>query len=204
MTNHELQAAAWTDIYETYKVNQTANGPGSTVEFTKPLREWLPKVLQDNDIYTILDAPCGDLNWIGLINLAEFDYMGWDIEPNMLALNELRYPQHSFFNVNLLTVDDIPQVDLIICRDFLFHLPNEDALSVLDKFKLSGSRLLLTTTHAGADNTTSTREALGEGHDDRPGYWYRPIDIEAAPFNLAGRINGVREDETREMVLVEL
>lgn len=201
----QKQAEAWTDIRETFKVNQTANGPGSTVEFTQPLREWMPEMLRRNDIYSIIDAPCGDLNWLGLVDLSEQEYTGFDVEPSIIKLNRLRYPHFVFHQANLLDLDEgLPSADLFICRDFLFHLPNEAALRVVDAIRASGSRLLLTTTHAGAPNDLCNAADLGEGVDDRPGYWYRPIDVEAAPFNLGPRIDAVREDEGREMVLVEL
>ena len=42
--------------------------------------------------------------------------------------------------------DELPKVDLIFCRDCLFHLPNDMILKALENIYKSKSKYLLTTT----------------------------------------------------------
>jgi hypothetical protein len=43
---------------------ETVSGPGSTLERTAKLRRELPILLEEIGARTLLDAPCGDFNWI--------------------------------------------------------------------------------------------------------------------------------------------
>lgn len=180
----ETQAGAWTQIREQFAGHvETVNGPGSTLELTAELREHLPIVLANYDIRTMLDAPCGDWNWMRHVDLGDVDYTGWDVEPTLVGENADRFGDFNrvFECVNLLTVDEIPPVDLILCRDFFIHLPNKQICAVLDKFVASGSRYLLTTTFPDAGND---KDCPAAGHDDRPGYWARPVNLCAPPFKF--------------------
>lgn len=199
------QAAAWQQIRQNFVGGETPNGPGSTVEFTKPLRMWLVQALKDYDIRSILDAPCGDWNWMNRVSMDEsLKYVGWDIEPRMIADNTRNYGgfMREFHQVNILQAEAFPLVDLIICRDFLIHLPNEIIAELLDKFKTSGARYLLATNFPAVDNEWNC--PLEGGHLGLDGYYTRPVNLEADPFNFAGRVDQVHESEGREMVLFDL
>ncbi|AIM49894.1 methyltransferase [Mycobacterium phage Ariel] len=196
------QAAAWSEIRERFSVNETPNGPGSFLKHTEHVRAELPDLLAKYGIASMLDVPCGTWNWLRHVELPEnLTYTGWDIEEEFVVSNQAEFG-HRFECVNVLTVDRVPTVDLILCRDFLIHLPNEAALEVLEKFRASGSRYLLSTTHPRFVND---RPCPPEGHDDRPGYWCHPINLEAEPFNLTGRTAAIKEsDQKRELVLFDL
>lgn len=200
----EQQAAAWTDVYERFKGNETPNGPGSTLAATAGLREWLPALFRRHGITSVLDAPCGNWNWMQHVDLTGIDYTGWDVEPSQVKENRRRFgrrkPKPRFEVANLLEDGPLPEVDLVLCRDFLIHLPNEEAQRVLARLT-SGPRFLLTTTSPAAGND---RPCLPEGHDDRPGYWYHPVNLEAAPFDLAGRVECLPEVGGHELVLFDL
>jgi hypothetical protein len=102
----------------------------------------------------------------------------------------------------------VPAVDLILSRDFLAHLPNEPIGWVLDKFKASGSRYLLTSHYPHATND----------FDYRPndytwfGYAERPVNLEAPPFSLGTKIESIQEipgpggviSQPHELALFEL
>lgn len=197
----ETQEAAWKAIHDRFKVNETANGPGSTMANTAAVREELPAILVRYKITSMLDAPCGSWNWMRHVDLTGVCYTGWDVQREFINANQDQYGHHTFRQVNLLTVGSVPRVDLILCRDFLIHLPNPQVQHVLDTFLVSGSRYLLTTTRPGADNT---RPCPSEGHDDRPGYWHHPLDLEAPPFDLKGRLEAIPEYGNHELCLFDL
>jgi hypothetical protein len=83
---------------------------------------------------------------------------------------------------NLLKKKTFPRVDLILCRDFLAHLPNEYISAVLDKFKASGSTYLLASNYPGSHNVFYYDPEKYES--PWLGYLERPHDLRLSPFNL--------------------
>lgn len=196
----QTQAAEWDRYTRHYTGRESLSGPGSTLEFTAPLREWLPGMLERHRIRSILDAGCGDFTWLSTVDLTGVEYVGWDHQLDIIAHNAIRYPDQRFECVNLLTVDTYPTVDLVIARDVFIHLPNEHVAAVLNRIWSSGSHYLLATNFPGADNFT-------DQPFDRDDFWYRPTDLEAPPFNLTGRVESLPEpgrEPGREMLLCEL
>jgi SAM-dependent methyltransferase len=189
----EYQPRAWQEVQELFTVSrlsapETANGPGSTVELTEGLRSWLPSLFQKYDITSVLDAPCGDWSWLRYVDLTGITYTGWDVVPEMVAQASerafVKLVTASFDVVNILTVPKIPCVDLILSRDFLAHLPDEPAMRVIDKFKSSGSKYLLTSHYPESDNVFD--------YDPKDfawiGYAERAINLEREPFSLGTKL----------------
>ena len=105
-------------------------GPGSEEPHRVPLIEGLPYILEKYEIKSVNDAGCGE-GWVR--ELCEgIDYCGFDIVQRE--------------NAELLdiTSDIMPEADLIICRDVLFHLTDDLILESIENFKKS-SKYLLTT-----------------------------------------------------------
>lgn len=193
------QLDEWAAYTRAYQGHESVSGPGSTLAFTAPLRAWLPGMLKRHRIHSILDAGCGDFQWLSRVNLDDITYVGWDGQPDIVQRNSDTYP-HLFACVNLLTVDRFPTVDLIIARDILIHLPNDDVLAMLHKMRASGSRYLLATNFPCDDND--------ETHPyDAQGFRYRPTNLGSAPFYLTGCVDWVAEpgrEPGREMVFYQL
>lgn len=198
----EDQATEWTRYREKFPERESASGPGSYLGFTTALREWLPKVFAAYDVSTVLDAPCGDWNWMSKVDLSGLDsYIGWDVEPMIIRDNLTHYCLNdniSFWVENLLTVARVPAVDLIICRDLFQHLPNDSVAAVLEKFATSGSRYLLASNFS--DGTNDDLHPY-----DGDGFYCRSTNIEVPPFNVANRLEAIDEPESgREMVIYSL
>lgn len=128
---------------------ESLSGVGSTLVQTSKIRKKLPILLSDFNITSIIDAPCGDFNWmIEIISDYQGKYLGIDIvQPLIKDLNH-RYASDriSFENHDLMSVV-LPPADLLITRDFLFHLSFEDINKFLINFKKSNIKYLLTTSH---------------------------------------------------------
>lgn len=218
-----IQSRAWSRYRHLKSAEESRSGPGSWMCATTEIRAWLPQVFARYRIASVLDAPCGDWNWMQHVELGQLtSYTGWDVEQENVKENTARFGDRSEVNfamVNLLTVERIPHFDLILCRDFLAHLPNQYIIEVLEKFRASGSRYLITNNYVGASNDQSC--PLDSGHavgprgrkEKLPGYYYRPVNIEAEPFALGGRCEAipksVRPNEdyanfTQEHVLFDL
>jgi len=101
-------------------------------------------------------------------------YIGGDILPELAAANEQRYggPGRRFVTLDLLA-DDLPDADLLLCRDCLVHLSFEAAGAALANIRRSRCRWLLTTTFPGC----------AANEDIVTGDW-RPLNLELPPFNL--------------------
>ena len=144
--------AVFEKIYDTnfWGDGESQSGPGSTLNYTRPLRAHLPSLLSSLGVKSLLDAPCGDLNWVKHCNLSELDsYHGWDLVLNEAAQKNavqmrMRLP-HTIIEPNDMLEAELPSVDAWLCRDVLFHLSNDQVLRLLKKFAKSDISYLLTT-----------------------------------------------------------
>lgn len=152
---------------------QSVSGPGSDVERTKTIVEQIPKLIHDFEIKTMLDAPCGDFNWMRHIDF-NIDYIGIDIVPQLIEKNNKWYANAKRkFHYSDITTNLLDQVDLILCRDCLVHFSFQDIQLAIHNFKRSGSKYLLTTTFTRIENNV----------DIVTGEW-RPLNFEKPPFNF--------------------
>lgn len=170
-------ASRFTEIWRTnaWGSSETRSGAGSTLAQTQTIRGRLPALFREQGVRVLVDAGCGDLNWVSRIG-EELDlYLGFDVVPELVADLRRRYEmrKNHFFNSADVTRDRLPKADLILCRDVLTHLPHELVASSLEEFRRSGTRLLLATTF----------DQRGRNDPVRVGGW-QPIDLCAPPFNL--------------------
>lgn len=207
------QAGAWTEVRKQFEGwTQTPNGPGSYRENTAAVSQWLPAIIELYDIHSMLDVPCGDLNWMRHVDLEGLErYYGWDVEPKLISDNEIQFGNDShdvmFDRINILEPryedDWPPDLDLIWCRDLTIHLPIAANQAMLDNFRRSGATYLAITNCPTVEDNVF--DYPPEGHDNRPGYWCHPINLELPPFNLGtGILSRIPDCEGREMILVEL
>ena len=159
---------------------ESISGPGSTLAYTIQLRQKLPGILASIGIKTLLDAPCGDCNWISKIELTGITYTGADIVPEIIEANKIKYPDKNFINKNIIA-DKLPATDIVLCRDCFIHLRNAAIINALQNFKRSGIRYLLASTYPVERNT----EIL-TGH-------FRPVNLELPPFNLEAPLQKIKD-----------
>lgn len=185
----------WTSTYAKAKSGfwgeiESTSGPGSTIEQTKAIREALKKLIKNFAIKSILDLPCGDFNWMKLVDLSSCFYIGCDIVKPLIQNNIKQYSDtnHIFLSVDA-TTDTLPKADLIICRDLLVHLSISDIKKVLHNFKKSGSKYLLTTTFFIQRYDTNI--------DIVSGGW-RPLNLQEVPFNFPKPILIINEHCTEQ------
>ncbi len=124
------------------------SGQGSTLEATAPLRAALPGIFERYRVRTFLDAPCGDWTWMQHVDLTGIDYTGGDISLEVVDAVKARHeaPGRSFIHLDI-TSDPLPRVDLMMCRDCLFHLKWWLRWAFFENFVQSGTPYLLTTMH---------------------------------------------------------
>lgn len=96
--------------------------------------------------------------------LDDVTYLGGDIVASLISENNRKYKSETvnFSQVDL-TQDQMPKVDLFVCRDLLFHLSYRDARKVLENFLDSGSARILTTTHVKARPKRLAQQGYSDG-----------------------------------------
>lgn len=168
---------AFSEIFQDneWSARESRSGSGSALATTVTIRRQLPQLVKRLSVKTILDAPCGDFNWMKYVQFPEgVNYIGADIVPTLIADLSLRHSGHrrTFFKIDLVE-DPLPKADFWLCRHALFHLPNKDNLTILDKFLDSTIQYILTSNH----------DFCKANHDVNPG-GYRFLNLRRPPFNL--------------------
>lgn len=171
----------FTEIFEKNKwgSSQSVSGPSSTLERTINLRNQLPELFEKYFIRKVFDAPCGDMNWMKeIIKDVNITYIGGDIVKPLIERNKEEFSKNqkvSFVHIDL-TQDKFPIADLMISRDFLFHLSYKDATKFLKNFVESKINFLLTTTHI--NNNKFQNKDIGTGG-------WRWMDLLSHPYNFS-------------------
>lgn len=109
----------FSDIYERnlWGDPESASGRGSTLRQTMVIRRELPGLLNNVGATSLLDAPCGDFNWMRYTELGSVTYIGADVVPGLIARNQQRYDREGREFVNLdITRSAIPRASVILCR----------------------------------------------------------------------------------------
>lgn len=186
----EFQGRSATEVFTLihdrnyWNSQESVSGTGSELGQTVALVHALPALFKEFGIKSMLDVPCGDLNWMKEVPLDGVRYIGGDIVAKLVLANKERFaarPELEFRVLDLLK-DPLPTSDLVLVRDCMVHLPLADITTALERIKASGSRYLLA--------TTFTRH--GENRDIRMGDW-RPVNLQAPPFNLPEPLHTIDE-----------
>lgn len=165
---------------------ESRSGRGSTLARTNAIRAALPELLRELRADSLLDAACGDFNWMSRIDLGGVRYVGVDVVPALIEANRLRHGRGDReFVVADITRDPLPAADVILCRDCLIHLSFASARAAVANFKRSGSRLLLATTH----------DSVRKNIDIQDGSW-RSVNLRLPPFNFPPPARVLVEDES--------
>ncbi len=160
-----------------YRPGGEGSGPGSTPEFTYEYRRFLEDFMMRHEVQSVVDYGCGDWQWSKLVDWGTRKYYGFDIVPNLV--DRLRRDHGSDTRTfNLIDKDtEIPFVDLILCKDVLQHLSNEEVVKLVEKLSKCAKHLLFVNDRSPSVSSNN--------HDIQVGGW-REIDLSLPPFNLLG------------------
>lgn len=177
----------FTEIYNRniWGSSETRSGNGSTLVQTKTIREKIPELIKKYNIQSVLDAPCGDYNWMKEVKL-NCSYIGVDIVPEIVNSNIQKYG-NKFICLDI-TRDPLPKADLIITRDCFQHLSYEFIQRAINNMKKSGARYLLLSTYIDWENNTDMDlHLLG----------FRLLNFSKPPFNFK-HIDIIHEESTED------
>ena len=122
-----------------------------------------------------MDAPSGDFHWFRNMELpGRLEYIGGDIVDELVRQNQSRYSgeRTAFISLDIIN-DALPQADLWMCRDCLFHFSYADIFKTLSNFLESDIEYLFTSVHT---NCTKNSDIVTGGA--------RLLNLELPPFNL--------------------
>ena len=156
----------------TWGSTESVSGPGSTLDATTTLRKGLVEAFPALGIRSLVDAPCGDLNWMRHVQFPFDRYIGIDIVPAVIdRLKAQAFPPAYHFQVGNIVTDILPAADALLCRDCLVHLPFAAIEEAARLWKMAGFRFVMTTTFTE------------HGNEDCAAGGWRPLNMQAAPFN---------------------
>jgi hypothetical protein len=195
----------FSEIYKNnlWSSSESLSGEGSEVAYTEPLRKWLVSNILNLKVKDFVDAPCGDYNWMKLVTpKVDINYIGLDIVGSVISKNKLEYgsPKVDFRIANICE-DVLPACDILMVRDCLFHLSNDDINNFLNNLARTDYKYLLTTTHKVEREFKNLNIITGD---------FRIIDLFSEPFNFDPKLVSDRVNDypigyptKREMILVE-
>ena len=188
--DREDRVAGMQEIFSRIYVNnswgdpESVSGRGSSLARTRVIREALPVLLKNVGARSMLDAACGDFNWMRGVELDGIQYIGCDVVAELIALNQRLYgAEGRSFVVLDVTSAPVPKVDLILCRECFIHFSFKDIAAAIANFKRSNSTFLLATTHV----------SVRENENIQTGAW-RSVNLQISPFNLPPPVRLITED----------
>lgn len=161
--------------------DESLSGPGSTLSYTKEIRQELPVMFDDFGIKKVFDAPCGDMNWMQhVIEDAKISYIGGDIVGDIIKKNKTKFLSErvDFMQFDI-TENTFPEADVWLCRAVLYHLSNYDIYLSLQIFASSNIKYILTTSHITNHDHVNK--------DIKTGDW-RLLNLTLPPFNFPSEV----------------
>ena len=154
---------------------ESVSGAGSTARRGEAFRDELIALLRRLGTRVLLDAPCGDFNWIAEVADAVPQYVGVDVVPELIERVRAEHgnARRSFICADLVR-DPLPRADVILCRDALVHFSFREIRAALQNFRRSGAEHLLATTFVDTARNV----------DIRTGGGWRDLNLQEPPFSF--------------------
>lgn len=116
------------------------SGGGSTIKATLRYKKFIERFLRDREISSIVDLGCGDWQFSQFIDFADATYKGFDVAETVVKENQKSFASDTVSFECLKNYEDLPPADLLICKDVLQHLSNDEVkkvLSILPRYKFA-------------------------------------------------------------------
>ena len=151
---------------------------GSQIKIARPYVNFLQNFMNEHEIKTVVDVGCGDWAFSRYIDWSGIDYLGIDVVKEVIVRNQTLFarPSIAFVHGNALTMD-LPEADLLICKDVFQHLSNSDIMQLLKQFYKFKHCLI--TDFVDSNTLSSDNRDIVSGD-------YHPIDLTKEPFYVEG------------------
>ena len=185
-TNLDIQRK-FEDIYDSHlwSTDNGGSGPGSGLAVTQYAASCIRTVVNKFEINFLADIPCGGMHWMPFLlrdlrdDIHNFTFVGIDIVPSVIESNQARFANESWMQFEAVdfTRALVPaEVQRILWRDALQHLPLDKVVDALEAFSKSNARFLMVGSYVGSDGQNKIIEA-GD---------YYSINLTLDPFLLTG------------------
>jgi len=132
----------------TWGGDESISGPGSSLKATGRLRAALPTAFDQLAIRCLVDAPCGDMNWMRTVDY-DFDrFIGVDLLETLITRlsTDPDFPPQYHFQIGNIVTDVLPTADALFCRDGLVHLPFAAIHESIQRWGQAGFQYVFVTT----------------------------------------------------------
>ena len=190
--NQDTSEKRFNLIYKTnfWSSNESVSGYGSELKNTINIEKEIINIVKKYEIKSILDAPCGDFNWVKNILDKNLSYIGGDIVQEIIDNNIRKFKSNNLKFIKIdITKESLPKSDLMICRDCLIHLSFESIRLFFENFRKSKINYLLLTTYKLKDKTKKLDNL------DIPDGEYREIDLTRPPFLLPSPLHEILDKD---------
>jgi len=166
-------------------------GGGSWKNQAGDAQDFIQGAINKHRFETIIDLGCGDWNWMEEVDFKGAQYLGIDCDEQMIQENSSKYGSDQIrFQVGDIFSIDLPEVDLVICRDVLFHVRQELSSSLIEKLKTRDRLFFLSTSFNQQPTNQEPRQYCKI--DD---WGFYRINLLQDPFNLQEKLIDHREEE---------
>jgi len=171
MPNFNTATQAFSAIYENkvWGGGSGASGP----DLTQPYMQMLADFVRNNAVTSVVDVGCGDWQFSRVMDWSGIRYHGFDVVESVVEANKQSFARDTVTFQTMRSIDDLPIADLVVCKDVLQHLPNQDVSEYLDYFSLY-YKYAIVTNDIFPDAYTNTDIPHGAG---------RALRLDQAPFN---------------------
>ena len=147
----------------------------SIIQSTNNIGNILNQFIYYNNCNSILDIGCGDLTYIQELDFFKdnlIKYTGIDNVENNIKINSSTYTNKKFIYCDMTIYKDIEKVSLIILKDVIVYLKNEDVIKIFNNIKNKFKYLAITS------------DINDNNIDDFNNYNFSQKNLHIEPFNI--------------------
>ena len=150
--------------------------------------KYITEFIKEHNIGKIADLGCGDWKFSRFIPWKELgvQYVGYDVVEKVVENNNKEYSStHVKFEHGDITAADVKGYNLVIIKDVLQHLSDEDILKVLDKVLAENQYVIIKNGYKFGSLTIRKNPQANEWtkRNINNKYSYHPIAIDKYPLN---------------------
>ena len=162
---------------------------GACIQYSR----WLEKFIIENEIRSIVDLGCGDWQFMRLVDLNGAKYLGIDVASSVIDVNSRLYSSPNVQFGMLRSYKSLPSADLLICKDVMQHLSNQEVFRIIEILPRYTYSLVTNDVSCGFSAKHQLLQRARKpwapllNRDIQTGD-YRTIDISKKPFNTDSRL----------------
>ena len=186
----------WVQKDETLsKDSMSVSGHGSNINTNQffDLKENFTKMIDDKQINSVLDMPCGDFLWFyEIIKHKNIDYVGVDIVDELIEANKIKYQNKNFnfINEDIVNFNTDKKFDLILIRDLFIHIQNSDIKQIFQNLNKINFRYVALNSY---NNKVNQDVVVGN---------HRKVNLLIEPFNLEKPLEYFKDYEDDKFIFI--